>query len=525
MSSPPSIPETEPVSDGRERFGRNVAFAWGGYMVNVIAGFIVPRMISDHLGQTTLGIWDFAWSFVSYFGLVQLGMGGSISRYVARHRANQDFLGLNRSVSTIAYFLRAVGWLALVLAVISAWCLLPLFGPRLGDELATTRWVFLFLGTEIAIIISLSVYGSVIAGCHRWDLQNTVNAFANGLVAFAMIGVLLLGGGLPALALVHCMIMIGSELVRWSLVKRICPELVIKSHLASWPTFVEQARYSIKSLIPSVADLLSNHALSLLIMAFIGPASLAIFSRARSLMGTLRNLAAKFGMIVVPIASELQARNDQGALRETMLAAPAVISSLMLPFLFAMGIFGNELMRLWMGEAYVFSGMIPILAIGTYVTLVQEPVWSLLSGMNRHGRIAIAKLIAACISVALLAVGFWGFHWGLLGVALCFALPQVLVDGFITPWYACRVLGVSKRSYLLGTFVRPMLCVSPLAMSLEAGTRLVSEHPVWAAVVFASGCVVSVLCYLNWLVSAAVKKRVAGVFMKMLTKPYEGKCM
>ena len=103
MSSP-----TQSSDDGRERFGRNVAFAWGGYMVNVISGFLVPRLISDQLGQVTLGVWDFSWSFVSYFGLVQLGMGGSISRYVARYRAKNDVAGLNRSVSSIALFQRTV---------------------------------------------------------------------------------------------------------------------------------------------------------------------------------------------------------------------------------------------------------------------------------------------------------------------------------------------------------------------------------------------------------------------------------
>src|ERR1700689_2389968 len=82
----PVAPAKEDLS-GQDRLSRNVAFAWGGYAVNLVAGFIMPRLISDRLGQTTLGIWDFAWSVVSYFGLVQLGVSGSVSRYVARYRA------------------------------------------------------------------------------------------------------------------------------------------------------------------------------------------------------------------------------------------------------------------------------------------------------------------------------------------------------------------------------------------------------------------------------------------------------
>ncbi|MCX6880638.1 MAG: lipopolysaccharide biosynthesis protein [Verrucomicrobia bacterium] len=525
MSTPPSIRETEPASSGREHFGRNVAFTWGAYMVNVVSGFIVPRMISDHLGQTTLGIWDFSWSLVSYFGLVELGFGNSISRYVAGHRARKDVEGLNRSVSTIAIFQRSVAWLALVLVVIAAWCLLPLFGARLGDELGTARWVLLFQGTEIAIIISLSVYGSVIAGCHRWDLQNTVTAIANGLVALAMITVLLHGGGLPALALVHCVITAGSALVRKRLTQRICPELVIKRHLASWLTFVEQARYGIKSLVPSVANLLSNQALSLLIVAFLGPASLAIFSRSKNLVTALRALAARFGMIVVPIASALQARNNWKALRETLLATPAIISSLALPALFTIGILGNQLMQLWMGKAYVLSGMIPILAIGTYATLVQEPVWSLLSGMNRHGRIAIANLGAAVGSALLLTVGLWYLHWGLLGAAVCFALPQMLVDGLVTPWYACRVVGLSKRLFLWRVFVRPLCCVMPYAMALGGAAMIFVNHPFEASGMMILGSLLSAWAYLRWLISQELKKRFLEVLRRVFFKREAETCL
>jgi O-antigen/teichoic acid export membrane protein len=513
-----SASSTSALTDGRERFGRNVAFAWGGYMVNVIAGFVVPRMISDHLGQRTLGIWDFAWSFVSYFGLVQLGMGGSISRYVARYRANQDTPGLNQSVSTIAIFQRSVGWLALLMAILSAWWILPIFATRLNNDLGTARWVLLFLGTEIALTISLSVYGAVVVGCHRWDLHNSVSAIAYALVAVGMIVVLLLGGGLPALALVHCVIMVGAEVVRWQVSKRVCPELRIERSFASWTDFKEQARYSAKTLIPSISNLLSNQALSLLITGFLGPASLAVFSRSRGLMTTLQTLAVKFGMIVVPTASALQAKDDKLALRYTLMSTPAIISSLVLPVLITMGILGDQLIRLWMGESYVLRGLVPILCAGTYATLVQEPVWSLLSGMNSHGRIALGKLIAALLSALLLSIGLWWFHWGLLGAAVCFALPQLVVDGLFIPWYACRILDVSKRQFLWQVFLRPICCVLPFALALASAAVMLKNHPFPAVGTMIAGCLFSLWAYMRWLISPEVKKRLTRILRRSIFK-------
>jgi O-antigen/teichoic acid export membrane protein len=504
------------TDDGRERFGRNVAFAWGGYMVNVIAGFIIPRMISDHLGQTTLGIWDFSWSFVSYFGLVQLGMGSSISRYVAKYRAEQDVEGLSHSVSTIAVFQRSVGWLALIIAVVSAFWILPLFAAKLGDSLATARWVLLFLGAEIALSITLSVYGAVIVGCHRWDHHNTVSAVAYGLVAFGMISVLLLGGGLPALALVHCSIMVAGQLVRRKISKKVCPELRIEWGLACWRDFKEQARYSAKTLLPSISNLLSNQALSLLITAFLGPASLAVFSRARGLMTTLRTLAMKFGMIVVPTASALQAKDDVQALKDTLLATPTIISSLSMPVIVAMAIFGDHLIRFWMGNSYVFYGLLPVLCVGTFATVVQEPVWSLLSGMNVHGRIALVKLGAAVLSASLLALGLWWLHWGLLGAAICFALPQLLVDGLYVPCYACHRTKLSKSIFFWRVYCKPLFCVMPFAFASWHAVNYWNDHMIAGVFKVGVGLALMLACYLRWLIPTEVLNQVKNRLRRMM---------
>jgi len=89
------VPEAAPLPDierdwaakedltGRHRLVSNVIFNWGGHFVFIIAGFIMPRMIDRRLGQEILGIWDFAWSLVSYFQIVGMGIGSSVNRFVA----------------------------------------------------------------------------------------------------------------------------------------------------------------------------------------------------------------------------------------------------------------------------------------------------------------------------------------------------------------------------------------------------------------------------------------------------------
>ena len=497
---------------GQSRLARNVAFAWGGYLVHLVAGFVMPRLISDRLGQTTLGIWDFSWSVVSYFGLVQLGLGASVQRYVPRYRAVGDWEGLSTSVSTVGLFLKGASLLVAVITVVCSWWILPLFGNKLGTELDASRWAVLFLGGEIAFSLAFTVYGGVIVGCHRWDIQNTISAFSYAGITVGMIVALFMGGGLPALALTHFLATAAGDVTRWKMVRRLCPELVVSARRASWPNWLEQARFSAKSLVPRIAALLSNQALSIVITLSLGPAMLAIYSRPRSLVRQVQVLAAKYGSVLIPTASSLQAKADATTLHRTFRASAYYISCLFMPLLVTLAILGDSLIRLWMGPAYVFPGLSTVLALGSFPSWVQEPVWSILTGMNQHGKVALTRLMGAACSVALLAIGMGLFHWGLLGAALAFAVPQAVVDGVITPRMACRRVGVSLRQYYMQTFLKPGLCVLPYACCLWVA-RLTWQESVGISVAAGSlGAVLLAGTYWRMILPAKLKRKVRARF-------------
>ena len=132
-----SEPQVAPGEDltGRDRMAWNVAASWAGHMVFVIAGFVMPRFLDRHLGQEALGIWDFGWSLVSYFGLTQAGIGSSVDRYVARFRSVGNTGALNCAVSSVMCIQIVSGMIAVLLTLTVAWALPVLFPQRLGGQL------------------------------------------------------------------------------------------------------------------------------------------------------------------------------------------------------------------------------------------------------------------------------------------------------------------------------------------------------------------------------------------------------
>jgi O-antigen/teichoic acid export membrane protein len=491
---------------GRRQFARNVAFAWGGYAVNVIAGFIMPRLISDRLGQTTLGIWDFSWSIVSYFSLIQLNLGSSINRYVARYRAAHDEENLCRSVSTIGFFLRLCALLAFLLTLAAVFWVVPLFQSRLGAQTNMTCWVVFFLGLEISICLLFTLYNGVLAGCHRFDIHNSVSAITYLAMAVGMVVALVAGGGLISVAVVHCLCAVGGDVARLFLARRVCPELRIDYRKANWATFFEQARFSAKSLVPRVAEMVSSQSLSFVLTSFFGPAMLAVYFRCQNLVRQGNTLSAKFGFILVPAASSLHAQDDYSSLRRTFRDSIRQIAYLGMPIAVTLAIFGDDVIRLWMGQAYVYPGLIALMAIAGFPAWVQEPIWSILAGMNKHGRIGWVKFIGACFSgLALISALTWLGN-DLRIAAAAFLLPQMIVDLAITPVLACRRLGVPITTYYMDALLRPLACVLPYGVCL-LGARFAFHDSLQLALSCGIAAIVALVsCYWFFVCPVSVKK-------------------
>ena len=469
---------------GRRSFLRNVLFTWGGYIFNLAAGFILPRFVSERLGQTSLGVWDFAWAMVGYLGIIELGIGASVDRFLAHDRASGDLSRMKRNVSSMAVCMHTLGLLILVGCVVVAFFVVPLFGAQLKEATHDSTWIVFFLGLSTAFEVFMSVYWSAIVASHRWDLHNIIAAVVSGASTLGMITAILLGGGLISMAAIYSACSVAGHLVRWRVAYRVCPELSIDWRLARWHVVFEQTRFAAKNLLPRVADMLVNQSTSLLLTAFMGPAALAIFARPRSLPKHVRTLIAKFSAILIPSASALQAREEHEALRDMLLRRSEQAACLSVPALLWLAILGGPFITLWMGPEYYVPWIVPALSVGYLATLVQDPVWAIMSGLNKHGRIALMKVGGALACAACVAVALIFAENKLLACAFSLTVPLILVDGWLVPAMACRELGVALGDFYRVALWKPLKVFAPSGLCLLAA-RLIFPHEAFKCLAFA----------------------------------------
>lgn len=501
---------------GRTRIARNVLSSWGGYLVFVVAGFVMPPLIDRRLGQSALGVWDLGWSLMSYFSLAQIGLGSSVNRYIARYRVSGDHEGVRRTASSVACLSLGVAFVVVVLTLVAVLLLPSFLGRQLGANLAEARWVVALLGTGLAVQMALDVSRGVITGCHRWDLHNAINSGSHAVTVAAMLATLELGGGLAGLAAANLLGVTVTEVVRLAVAHRVCPELRIRATHVDWTLARAMLVFGSKTSAEAIARLVLLQGAALVVAGRLGVAALAVYARPSAILHHVETFANKFAFVLTPTASSLQASGKQVELRELFIWSTRLGACLSVPVVLALSILGGPILRLWMGPSYEQGAVIAILAVGSLMPLTQRPVIAVLNGLNAHGPVAAASLVAAACGVGLTALTV---TWHLPGVALAVAIALTLGNGLFVPVHACRLLGVPLGEYCRTVYLRPILHAAPFALCLVLVRFLLAERPLLAVVAGAiAGGLVLTPFYWRYVIPSAMRDTLAARAVRLLDR-------
>jgi O-antigen/teichoic acid export membrane protein len=148
-----------------------VTFRYLVIIVDALIGLVVLPFNVHHLGQAGWGLWMLTTSVSAYFTVIDLGYGGTITRFVAMYRAREDVRGINEITSTLFVLFVGMGAAAyglFVLAAINVDYILNLTPEQIG----TARILLLIAGTQVAAALSFGVFGGVVNGFQRYDVNN-----------------------------------------------------------------------------------------------------------------------------------------------------------------------------------------------------------------------------------------------------------------------------------------------------------------------------------------------------------------
>ena len=360
----------------------NLIANWLNHGVSLLIGVFLMPYVLHILGDAQYGSWIFINAIAGYSGLLYLGFGQTISRYVAHYHAKQDWTRLNHVSNVIFAIYLGMGFLAILTAGILAW-----LAPHLSDwgsiSLFEIRLVILILGLNVFVGLAGSVFGGVLMGIQRFDIERSVNLTGGILRLILTILFLRAEWGLLTIALIFFAITLFENLGNLFFAFRQVKTFRIGPQYLDWTILKECGSFSGYAFIDAIAWTLIEATDSILIGIFFSPAVIVPYYIALRLTQFINMPITQIGKVFMPRAGELHANEDHHALQKLVLNGVSLSFLLVTGFFIGVYFFGNTLITTWIGPGYPQSQLILMILLGARIVALPVSTFrSVLYGMG-----------------------------------------------------------------------------------------------------------------------------------------------
>lgn len=418
------------------------------FAANSIVGLVLMPFIVHSLGDRMYGLWIFVGTFLGYYGLMDFGLNSAVQRYISRAVGLKDDGEANAVVSTALLIFSAIGLLALVISAVVA-VIVPHLVADIR-EVTTFRQVIFILGANFALGFPLRVYSGYLSATVRYDLSTGVDLLKLAVRTALIIFLLKRGHGILALSLVTFAVDIGGYLARCVIVRKLYPSVAFSLRLVDRSRVRQLFSYSIFTFIAQVAEQLRFNVQNLVITFSLSLSLVTMYSIASRLIQYFVSFnVAALGMLS-PVFSQYEAAGQTGKMVDRFLFMTRISGYLSVFIGGVMVIFGNAFISRWMGSDYRAAyPLLVVLVVPIVIALMQSPSIQLLYGISKHRFFALSNAAegAANLLLSVLLVR----QYGLMGIAVASGIPMLVIKLFVQPVYTCRSIGVSLRTYYLGT--------------------------------------------------------------------------
>jgi O-antigen/teichoic acid export membrane protein len=450
---------------------RNTVLNFFGLVVPLAVGFVTIPLVVRAMGNDRFGILALVWVVFGYFGLFDLGLGRTTTRYIADALGRNESGKLAGTLWTTVYLQTGIGLAAAFLSYLAA----PLIVRRvlnipegfIGETILTIRLV----GLSLPVMFISSSFRGVLEAAQRFDLVNAVKVPVNVLFYVLPLAGVALGFGLPGIVVLLVASRAAALVVWGALSLRVMPSLrtrpVLHGKLVR-PLFSFSGWLGLSGILYAVTSSMDR----LVIGSLITVEAVTFYSAPYEAINRVGVVPGSLSMVLFPAFSYLDAggRNDRV---ETLFARSMKLLLLSTaPIFLLLMFFAGDFLRLWLGPEFAAKSafVVQVLAAGFLINTVIAVPNNYLQGI---GRVDIAPKYQAFELVAFTAMTWAGAKfWGIKGVAVASAVRLVAFTLFLSAasFKAGRVrLGFVWKKGLAGSLAALGLFAAGLAANAVLG--------------------------------------------------------
>jgi len=425
--------------------------------------FSLFPFIVHYLGAAASGVWLLVNSLTGYFGILDLGIGQSLTKYVAQYKAQRDKEKLGQSISTTFFIYLSMGLLAGSGVFILGRFFLSLFNIP-SELIQDAKTITYIVAATMLFGFPMGTFKGVLRGLQRYDISAMADFFASVPKIVLVLALLPKGYGVVALVLISS----ASSVLGWLLnayyTRRLLPFLHVSFSLFNKEMVKILFDLAISVFIISICMMIIYPTDRLIIGGFLSVRLIVFYEAAYRIYQFITMIPQLLASAVIPASSELDTISDVQSLKSLFLRGTKYMTAFFLALAIPTLLLAKQILIHWMGNDFgSYYLLLVVFVLHLFFNYNHLFAYYLLVGMNRI-RFALWYYVGSAILNLILSIVLVQ-QVGLIGVVLGTTIPYAILEP-IFMWYILKTFEVKLSTYLKEVLGRVYLQAGVIALLL-----------------------------------------------------------
>lgn len=394
------------------------------------------------LGQSEYGLYQLAYTVVSYLGLLSFGFGSAFMRFYSRYKANGDEDGLARLNGMFLTIFTVIGLIALAAGAVLIVNVETVFkGGLTPEEINRARVLMVLMVFNVAVSFPASVFDSNVTARERYFFQRIVSLARSILNPLLALPLLLLGYKSIGLVVVTTVLTLGSLALNvWYCLRRL--RIRFSFHQFDKGLMKEIWAFSFFIFLNMITDQINWSVDKFILGKFVGTVGVAIYSVGAQLNTYYMSFSTSISSVFIPRINRIVAETNDNRTLSQLFARVGRIQFLVLSYILGgVILLGRYFISVWAGAGYDVSYNIVLwLMVPVTIPLIQNLGIEIQRAKNLHKFRSVVYILIAIgnifVSIPLCRA------YGARGAAIGTALSLVIGNGLIMNWYYWKRVGL-----------------------------------------------------------------------------------
>ncbi len=414
---------------GQVKIGAIISYVM--IILSALYGMLVTPYLIGTLGDAEYGVYKTISSFTAALMVLDLGIGGTVMRYVSKYKATKNEDKIPNFLAMM--FIQAFVLVAVVLGAggVIFFSIGPLYSETFTSaEIEKAKLLFVILLINMALHVVQNVVNGIITGNNDFLFGNGVK-LVRFLIRTAFI-ILLVTIVKNSVAIVLVDLCVTFAFLIFELFY-VFFKLKIRVKLTKWEgaLFWDSGKYTIMMFLTSIAAQVNNNLDNVIIGSISGPSFVTVYSIGLLIFAMYEQLSTSISGVMLPTVTTILEREDSNTQIQNLVVKVGRVQFLLLgAAVVGFACIGKDFINIWLGQGYEDVYIITlILMIPSLFELCVNVCLAVLRAKNmltfRTVTLFLSTILNAIVSI--LFVKYWSYIGAAFGTAVSFIIGSLVV--------------------------------------------------------------------------------------------------